>query len=343
VVVVIGSYALNYRLDQVDIDRPRSIGDIDMIGTHDELNALIATLRQSDLVKITQLYITNRGNKTVIVLEPRMITVIIQNQPHAKVIIEFDVMWNDIDNSDRDIVELYNRRPEMFDNVNLEFADFDVFVPNLDILYMIKMSHRYRKNSPHFRKTMFDIKVLRYALGTKDVNVDLTSIYRKRMKETYSYAHPSLKQSKNSFFRGDQINYIYDHDSIHCSVAFNYKPAYLFYKGDNQEVMCDREKFFACTETMRIHGVVEEALVLALERSQIPFRDRNINPDASFMMALEKVCTSITSGWFREFAWENFDRCVNVYQTYCTGSNCYVKRFWDDVANNRVAFHQSDL
>ena len=31
------------------------------------------------------------------------------------------------------------------------------------------------------------------------------------------------------------------------------------------------------------------------------------------MIALEKVCTSITSGWFREFAWENFDVVTNLY------------------------------
>jgi hypothetical protein len=29
--------------------------------------------------------------------------------------------------------------------------------------------------------------------------------------------------------------------------------------------------------------------------------------------ALDKVCTSITSGWFREFAWQNYDEVVKIY------------------------------
>lgn len=32
------------------------------------------------------------------------------------------------------------------------------------------------------------------------------------------------------------------------------------------------------------------------------------------MMALTKVCTSITSGKFREYAWENFDKVVDMYK-----------------------------
>ena len=43
------------------------------------------------------------------------------------------------------------------------------------------------------------------------------------------------------------------------------------------------------------------------------------------MMALEKVCTSITSGWFREYAWENYHRVVHMYKTL--GVNDYIDRF----------------
>ncbi len=54
----------------------------------------------------------------------------------------------------------------------------------------------------------------------------------------------------------------------------------------------------------KLWSVVEEAYVLAIERSQVPYP--TTDPRKSFLMALEKVCTSITSGWWREFAWENY-------------------------------------
>ncbi|WP_457832940.1 DUF7275 domain-containing protein, partial [Staphylococcus aureus] len=60
------------------------------------------------------------------------------------------------------------------------------------------------------------------------------------------------------------------------------------------------------------------------ERHQIP---NNFNPDptGSFMYALEKVCTSITSGWFREYAWENYHKIVAMHKKL--GKTDYVKRF----------------
>ncbi len=70
----------------------------------------------------------------------------------------------------------------------------------------------------------------------------------------------------------------------------------------------------------RLYGVLEEAYVLALERSQIPFAGK-VTPRQSFDIAIEKVCTSITSGWFREFAWENYDKVVELYR------DDYVEKF----------------
>lgn len=163
----------------------------------------------------------------------------------------------------------------------------------------IKMSHRYKKNSPFFNKTMVDIKFLR-SQGIA-LNEELQAIMLKRQKEVLNYAHPVLDTSKNAFFKDDI--YTYDHDTIHEAVALASWPAYKFYMKEGSEVMTSREKFEELPEMIKQAGVYEEACVLALERSQIP-NDFKINPEASFMMALEKVCTSITSGWFREYAWE---------------------------------------
>lgn len=185
----------------------------------------------------------------------------------------------------------------------------------------IKLSHRYKKNNPFFRKTMHHIRFLR----NKDVRLTpyLEDIVKLRQKETLSYNHPKLDVTKNTFFN-DTI-YTLDHDSIHRAVALADRPAYTFYMKDGSEVMVDKEKFFALPEAIKLAGVYEETCVLALERSQVPNNFQNVSSEHSFMMALEKVCTSITSGWFREYAWENYHKVVHMYKTL--GVNDYIDRF----------------
>ena len=129
------------------------------------------------------------------------------------------------------------------------------------------------------------------------------------------------------------MNYVYDHDSIHLTVAIKSKwdsfsnkpvPAYTLYMQDGAAVMTDKQKFFAVPAHVRLYGVYEEACVLALERSQIPY---DFQPDArwSFEMALMKVCTSITSGWFRGWAYDHYDDVMALYESL--GESDYVERF----------------
>lgn len=193
-------------------------------------------------------------------------------------------------------------------------------VPSLDFLLMLKMSHRYLKNSKHFLKTMQDIKYLRWAGAVIPESMQAT--YEARMKATYNYGHPKLNVTSKEFFT-DDVPYRYDHDSIHVAVAIEEgKPAYTNYMSDGAQVLTSREKFDSLPTKIKLLGVLEESFVLALERSVIP---HGSSPRKAFMMALSKVCTSITSGWFREYAWENYDRVVALYEEM--GSDDYVRRF----------------
>jgi len=202
---------------------------------------------------------------------------------------------------------------------------------SLDVQYTLKMSHRFLRNSPHFLKTMSDTKILR-DLGAK-IPENLVDWYKARTAETYDYAHPSLSQSKKDFFAGDGVPYVYDHDSIHQVVKVRHQPAYEYFKVPGEDVKCSRELFDACIYDIRLSAVYEESCVLALERSQIPFP--HVHADDSFAMALMKVCTSITSGWFREFAWENYDAVMGMYAHMPN----YSEMFKDAVAAGEVKMH----
>jgi len=145
-----------------------------------------------------------------------------------------------------------------------------------------------------------------------------------------------LNVKKQDFFNKDDIDYVYDHDSIHWAIKHMNRPAYEFFKADAAEVMCSRDLFEAQPENVKLNAVLEEAYVLALERSQIPFQGE-ITPERSFKVALMKVCTSITSGWFREFAWENY------YQVLARYSDDYVDRFWTGVQSGVVKTESMDV
>jgi hypothetical protein len=138
--------------------------------------------------------------------------------------------------------------------------------------------------------------------------IEYPDLLAKREKETYDYKHPSLMRNKKMFFDPKEgVDYKYDHDSIHLAMAVEpLVPAYTKFKHDQAEVMIDRTKWDAQPLDVRLNSVLEESYVLALERSQIPFRGK-VDPSRSFRIALQKVCSSISSGWWREFAWENYD------------------------------------
>lgn len=199
-------------------------------------------------------------------------------------------------------------------------------IANPDELLMLKLSHRYLRNSPYFQKTMQDIHFLR----SKGITLtpELVTLLKQREKETYTYDHPNLKQTKQQFFN-DTVPYIYDHDSIHRAVVAGARPAYTLFSEDGEEVKSSRTKFDSLSLAARCAAGLEESYVLAIERSLVPFPGA-LTPRQAFLKALEKVCTSITSGWFREFCWENYRQIASMYD------DGYYARFQEALAAGNV-------
>lgn len=224
-------------------------------------------------------------------------------------IYEFNIITTKSDKMIQDYVETFT------DGFN------GIFIAPPGLCLAIKMSHRFKKDSPFFIKTMKDIHFLR--ANNVVMNIYEEAIMNVRQQEVLSYKHPKLDVSKKDFF-DDAMNYVYDHDTIHLTVALAGEPAYRSYMKDNSEVMTSREKFESCPHVIKLAGVYEETCVLALERSLIP-NDFQVQPSRAFTMALIKVCSSITSGWFREFAWEHYLEVMALYQTL--GKEDYVNRF----------------
>lgn len=205
-------------------------------------------------------------------------------------------------------------------------GEFTMYVPSKLFLYNLKLTHRYLKNTPHFLKTMEHIKYMRNDLGVcAELSPEWKEFFSERERLTLDYGKPNLKRSKEEFFTPD-VPYLYDHDYLHSIVSncmLMETPAYQKFAIDGQEVLSSRTKFCLLPENVRLDAVVQEACVLALERSLIPFQKLGsyeytfpVNTKDIFLLALEKVCTSITSGWFREYAWENYNQAVETFDRY---------------------------
>lgn len=217
-------------------------------------------------------------------------------------------------------------------------------VASRNLLYLLKMSHRYLKNSPHFYKTMRDIKRLRELGCELSQTRPWPEFYNQRMADTYVYKHPKLDVTKDSFFDSTDngVPQKYDHDSIHSAIAQRWlTPAYTFFQPTDSAVMVSRNLWDKCSQDIQLDAVMEESMVLALERSLIPFPGVK-TPVEAFYYALMKVCTSITSGWFREFAWESHDEVVKRF-IVCQRDHCYTEDFEDGVRNNIVRLKEPVL
>lgn len=293
--ILIGSRALAYH-----IDIERDFNDTDIVGTYEEVMTYVKAC------KAKVFYPIKAGRKMFI-------------KDTCGSIIEADIAWEDS-------AEEKLQHFVLGASGSRWMQSCDMVVPSLNVLYMLKMSHRYLKDSPHFLKTMRDIQLMRRH-GAK-IQPEHQAFYEQRMKDTYVYSHPKLNVSKEAFFDGKAtgIVYKYVHDDIHEAVKHLDRPAYTYFSCG--PVASDMAVFKTLSESVKLLAVLEEALVLAAERSQLAFPDRSIDAKWSFDKALEKVATSITSGVFREYAYENYDAVQSLYskvgKDYMERVNCAI-------------------
>jgi hypothetical protein len=278
--ILIGSMALAHH---VDIGRVPA--DVDILGAYDE----IMKFRQKVGIKVC--YPINEGR-----------SIYMRNDEGT--IIEAEVCWED------SMAERLNNFIRKHDDWGVTGNDW--LVPSLDMLYLLKLSHRYKKDSPHFKKTLDDILFMR-KLGAK-IRPEHEEFFKQREKETYTNSAPKLNVSRADFFDSNVtgVVQVYQHDAVHEAVKHLDRPAYEYFKPNTAEVMCSKAMFEKCSDEVKLYSVVEEAMVLAIERSLSVFPGKK-TPREAFEMALMKCCTSIASGWWREFAWENYYNVMDLF------------------------------
>lgn len=174
-----------------------------------------------------------------------------------------------------------------------------------DELYTIKVSHAYWElRNGTWNKHMFDV------LRLKERGAKLIPEWHDVLYGIWEDLHGTKKvdltQEADEFF-SDAVTRIYDHDSIHHSVAYTPgKPIYDECLKDGKSVQMDMAKVWAMPFDRQVQMFREEVYVTALERLVIPSGYTH-SPGAAYQWALRRTITSLTKGASAKFMVENFD------------------------------------
>lgn len=199
-----------------------------------------------------------------------------------------------------------------------EFVGEGENYPTLDQMYTIKLSHsHWELPNGSWHKHIYDLIKLQDAGGQLDL--DLYKILYKVWEEMYGKKVMNLAQDKTEFF-DDAVRRMFDHDSLHESVAFGERPVYEEILKDGATVDVDSDKLWALPRQRIVQLFVEEICVTALERKVIP-SNYSCSPGAAYLWALRRTITSLTKGKSSRFILENI-------KEFITPDPEYIQRHW---------------
>lgn len=189
-----------------------------------------------------------------------------------------------------------------------EFLGTMVIPANPHILLAIKKSHLsvpLKKWDTHIE----DYHFLKHFTTPHEV------IYTLRKTETdarHKQPKINLNMTNSEFFDQSEgpVQRIFHHDDVHKAIMYYNVPMYEKIKKDSSLAKCDKDLFEHLSHVDQIRCVQEEAYVIALERKLLP--TQQLSSDEAFKWALRRICTTLTSGWFRTFAQENYPEIVNT-------------------------------
>lgn len=189
---------------------------------------------------------------------------------------------------------------ENFTHKDLENYDWvnPTGTATLDELYTIKISHMFwvLKNGS-WDKHFNDVLLFQYRTDAKFIP-ELYDVLYPIWEEKHGRKPANLNQQPEDFFNNN-VARIYEHDSIHASVAYYDEPLFNRILKDGAPVAVDKNKFYALPELDKKRLVFEEVYATALERQVIP---ANYSAEVSYLEAYRwafvKLITSFAKGWF---------------------------------------------
>lgn len=179
-------------------------------------------------------------------------------------------------------------------------------------LYVLKRSHAWRWHG--VEKTMFHLHragLNKYKDMLTEEEQRILDYRMKLTKAAYPQGNPNLNQSVEDFF-DDPVKKVYEHDWIHELYAYYDKPLFTRLQHDPAKAWCAKDLWERLSDTDKCKCVAEECYVIATERFLIP-GDWKMPSRIAFNQALNKACTTLCSGWFRDWAIDNYGTIMELH------------------------------
>lgn len=186
-----------------------------------------------------------------------------------------------------------------------------VYVCNPVGLGVIKRSHLWRelkfsKNITHWHKYL-KVFVPNYTSYDWHMLEERTRMTH----ELYPQGNPNLMQSKEDFF-DDAVKKQHDHDYLHELFAYYDKPLYTTLLRNSDLAWCEEGKWKKLSHEDKLKCIAEEVQVIATERFMVP-NGWKYPSKLAYAKALQKVCTTLCSGWFRSEAIDSYPELLQLY------------------------------
>lgn len=216
----------------------------------------------------------------------------------------------------------------------------EIPVATKEIMLSIKKSH---VNFPvNFYKNIIDYNAL-----LSECVVDIyPEITKKRFKETEDrlgiLKTPRLNKSSKMFFEQshDFFKTYFIHDHIHEVMSHNDRPLYEYMQVDKKSANCSKNLWDKFSDDWKDKCVLEEAYVIALERKLIPSifgGGKYYSPEDAIKWSLMRICTNLCSGWFRQWACDNWIRINSKI------NKDYLDKFLNAVDDGRIKLSKDGI
>lgn len=329
--ILIGSraYAFNFK----DFKRTNLISDYDLI------------MKEADF---KNWFNENRSfiKSSIPTSENKYKLILLKND--VKVNYEIEIVIESDNESSNNLLFLNLSETVLIDETYKGFLGEEFKIMNSRFLGLTKKSHI--TYPIHFEKNMIDLQFIMKYENTQFKSSDLSeveSLYlKRRIEETklrVPQNTPKLNVSTDDFFSSKlPVNAYFVHDDLHRLMAHRDKPIFEMMQRDNTKAWCEKDMFFKLPFEYRLEAVIEEAYVISMERYIIPQFGKDLNNHfICFKKAVQRICTTLTSGWFREFALENYNSILNKYdENY---SLKFINAYKNDLIKPKDEFKDSPI
>lgn len=222
---------------------------------------------------------------------------IISDKPFEDIPEGINYEWHDPD-------VLLNRELEKYtSSVGRVFNGKVVFIVDPIGLALVKRSHLWRdlgfdKHITHWNKYLQPVTVFK-----NNFDEDYLKRRTAATMQMFPQGHPKLNQTVEKFF-DDAVTKKYNHDDLHILYAHHNKPLYTYMQSNPELAWCEKDKWNSFSFDDKIKCVQEEAYVIATERFLVP-SGWDYPERLAYFNAVKKICTTLCSGWFRDFAIDN--------------------------------------